>query len=134
VKTVRSALYGTGSFAGDAGREEAMIIRSWRAVAASEEVVKAYADHLERFTFEEMARLSGHIGACLSSKRDGDRFVLLVMSFWKDMDAVRQFSPGSVDDAVVKPSTQKLLEEFDLKVEHFEVLVKSGSVLGSSTE
>jgi heme-degrading monooxygenase HmoA len=111
-----------------------MIIRSWRAVAASEEVVKVYADHLKRSTFKEMARLSGHIGACLSSKRNGDRFVLLVMSFWKDMDAVRQFSHGLVDDAVVKPSTQKLLEEFDLKVEHFEVLAKSGSVLGDSIE
>jgi hypothetical protein len=104
-----------------------MIIRSWRAVAASEEVVKAYADHLERSTFEEMARLSGHIGACLSSKRDGDRFVVWVLSYWVDMDAVRRFSQGLSDDAVVKPSTQKLLASFDLKVEHFEVLVQSGS-------
>src|SRR5215204_5062537 len=97
-----------------------MIIRSWRAVAASEEVVKHYAAHLEQSTFKEMAQLPGHIGACLSSKRDGDRFVVWVLSYWADIDAVRRFSHGFSDDAVVTPRTQKLLESFDLKVEHFE--------------
>ena len=34
------------------------------------------------------------------------------------------------DDAVVKPSTQKLLESYDAKVEYFEVCAVSGHLPG----
>ena len=37
---------------------------------------------------------------------------------------------GDFDDAVVKPSTQRLLKSFDLKVEYFETLVATGVVGG----
>ena len=49
-----------------------MIIRSWRAVAGSDEVLQAYADHLKRTTFVEMAQLPGHLGATLAVKVNSD--------------------------------------------------------------
>lgn len=55
---------------------------------------------------------------------------LVVMSFWEDMSSAGHFMKGEFDDAVVKPSTQKLLQSFDLKVEYFETLVSTG-VAGS---
>jgi hypothetical protein len=42
------------------------------------------------------------------------------------MNAAAHFVKGDFDDAVVKPSTQKLLQSFDLKVEFFETLVSTG--------
>ena len=48
-----------------------MIIRSWRAVAGSDEVLAAYADHLQKTTFVEMAELPGHLGATLARKVKG---------------------------------------------------------------
>jgi len=106
-----------------------MIIRFWRAVAGSTEVLDAYADHLRRTTFVEMADLPGHLGATLARKVRGSDNELVVMSFWEDMDSTAHFIKGGFDDAVVKPSTQKLLKSFDLKVEYFETLVSTG-VLG----
>src|SRR5215467_9748902 len=107
-----------------------MVIRSWRAIAASQRVVDQYTSHLERTTFKEMARLDGHLGASLSKKPIGDRFELLVLSYWRDMEAVQRFAKGAIDDAVVKPSTQKLLESYDTKVEYFEVCGASGLLPG----
>lgn len=107
-----------------------MIIRSWRAVAGSDEVLAAYADHLRRTTFVEMAALPGHVGATLARKLRGTENELVVMSFWKDIASAGHFIQGDFDDAVVKPSTQKLLKSFDLKVEYFETLVSTGIVGG----
>ena len=52
------------------------------------------------------------------------------MSFWKDLASAGHFQKGDFDDPVVKPSTQKLLKSFELKVEHFETLVSTGVVGG----
>ena len=106
-----------------------MIIRSWRAVAGSDEVLAHYADHLRRTTFVEMADLPGHLGATLTRKINGKDNELLVMSFWEDLESAGHFVKGDFDDAVVKPSTQKLLQSFDLKVAYFETVVATG-VLG----
>jgi len=111
-----------------------MIIRFWRAVAGSDEVLEAYADHLRKTTFREMAELPGHLGATLARKVRGVDNELVVMSFWADMDSAGHFIQGNFDDAVVKPSTQKLLKTFDLKVEYFETLVSTGVVGGHDPE
>jgi heme-degrading monooxygenase HmoA len=105
-----------------------MIIRWWRAVAGSEEVLKAYADHLERTTFVEMAELPGHLGAALAVKVKGAEHELVVTSLWEDLASAGHFERGDFDDAVVKPSTQKLLKSFDLKVEYFETVVATGKL------
>ena len=54
-----------------------MIIRWWRAVAGSEDVLNRYADHLERTTFVEMAELPGHLGAALAVKVKGEDYELI---------------------------------------------------------
>jgi heme-degrading monooxygenase HmoA len=107
-----------------------MIIRYWRAVAGSDGVLAAYAKHLETTTFVEMAQLPGHLGATLARKVRGENNELVVMSFWDDMASAGHFGKGDFDDAVVKPSTQKLLHSFDLKVEYFETVVSTGLVSG----
>lgn len=103
-----------------------MIIRWWRAVAGSKDVLNAYAEHLERTTFVEMAELPGHLGAALAVKVNGQDNELVVTSLWSDLASSSHFEKGAFDDAVVKPSTQKLLQSFDLKVEYFETVVATG--------
>lgn len=103
-----------------------MIIRSWRAVAGKDEVLAKYADHLIRTTFKEMSELPGHLGATLARKIEGKDNELVVISYWSDMDSANHFGKGAFDDAVVKASTQELLQSFDLKVEYFETIASSG--------
>lgn len=103
-----------------------MIIRIWRAVAGSDEVLQHYADHLKRTTFVEMAELPGHLGASLSVKVNGKDNELMVMTFWENRSSAGHFEKGNFDDAVVKESTQKLLQSFDLKVEYFDTILTTG--------
>jgi len=103
-----------------------VIIRMWRAVAGSDEVLDTYAEHLTRTTFVEMAALPGHLGAVLSKKVDDPECALMVTTYWEDRTASGQFKGPADDDAVVKESTQKLLQSFELKVEYFETVVTTG--------
>ncbi len=105
-----------------------MIIRSWRAVAGTDDVLRQYADHLRTTTFAEMAQLPGHLGASLAVKLNGTDNELVVISLWADTRSAAHFETGEFDDAVVKPSTQKLLKSFDLKVEYFETVVSTGKL------
>ncbi|WP_394198594.1 hypothetical protein [Litoreibacter albidus] len=105
-----------------------MIIRWWRAIAGTDEVLQQYAEHLERTTFKEMAELPGHLGAALAVKLNGNDYELVVTSLWEDLCSAGHFEKGDFDDAVVKPSTQKLLMSFDLKVEYFETIVATGAL------
>ncbi len=106
-----------------------MIIRWWKAVAGTDAVLQQYADHLRRTTFVEMAELPGHLGATLAVRVQGKDNELVVASFWEDLDSSAHFEGAAFDDAVVKPSTQKLLQSFDLKVEYYETVVATG-ILG----
>lgn len=107
-----------------------MIIRWWRAVAGTDTVLEAYADHLKNTTFVEMAQLPGHLGATLAVKVNGRDNELVVTSLWTNLASAAHFEKGAFDDAVVKPSTQKLLKSFDLKVEYFETVVATGILDG----
>ena len=105
-----------------------MIVRTWRGEASTDEAAKAYAEHVENTAFPKMRKLPGHIGAYLFSKKTAERIVVLVMSYWEDMQAVQQFSSETIDTAVVESRAQAVLESFDPEVEHFELVVKSGSI------
>ena len=103
-----------------------MVIRWWRATAGSDEVLARYAEHLERTTFVEMSEIPGYLGAALARKVNAPNNELVVTSFWDDLESAAHFEQGEFDDAVVKPSTQALLQSFDLKVEYFETVVSTG--------
>ena len=107
-----------------------MVIRLWRATAGSNEVLSQYAEHLERTTFVEMSELPGHLGATLATKVNAPDNELIVTSFWQDLQSAGHFEQGAFDDAVVKPSTQALLQSFDVKVEYFETVVTTGLLAG----
>lgn len=106
-----------------------MIIRWWRAVAGTDEVLRQYAAHIQRATFQGMAQLPGHLGAALAVKVNSNNCELVVTSLWKDLSSAGHFKKGDFDDAVVKPSTQQVLQSFDLKVEYFETVAATGSLL-----
>ena len=103
-----------------------MVIRWWRATAGSDDVLAQYAEHLARTTFVEMAELPGHLGAALATKVNGVDNELVVTSLWADLESAGHFEQGEFDDAVVKPSTQALLQSFVVKVEYFETVVSTG--------
>lgn len=81
---------------------------------------------------KKMAHLTGHLGAALAVKVKGQQNELVVTRLWSDLASAGHFEKGDFDDAVVKPSTQKLLKSFDLKVDYFETVVATGKLVDES--
>jgi heme-degrading monooxygenase HmoA len=101
-----------------------MIIRSWTAAALSKNVA-AYTRHFSDSVLPALRRIPGHKGAYLLKKSDGARVELVVLTLWDSMAAVQEFAGNSADEAVVEPAAEAVLESFDRKVQHFEVVLSS---------
>jgi heme-degrading monooxygenase HmoA len=101
-----------------------MIIRCWRGRARAESA-DAYQRHVATTVFPKLEQLNGYVhGRVL--RRDIDDFVeFLVMTEWASSSAIRAFAGDTPDHAVVEPEARTLLSDFDLRVEHFEVVEES---------
>jgi heme-degrading monooxygenase HmoA len=108
-----------------------MIIRSWKATALPENVA-AYTRHFSDSVLPALRRIPGHKGAYVLKKSGGERVELVVLTLWDSMDAIQGFAGNSADEAVVEPGAEAVLESFDRKVLHFEVLLSSPGANASS--
>jgi heme-degrading monooxygenase HmoA len=98
-----------------------MIIREWRGRASLNEA-EAYPAHFRTKVVPELTRLSGFVGAHLSRRPLADRFEFLVLTRWRSIDAIRDFAGSEIDKAVVEPGAVAALIDFDVRVQHYEVL------------
>ena len=103
-----------------------MIARLWHGWAKPEN-----ADGYERLLRSEVLpgihRIGGHRGAYLLRRERDGRIEFVTMTLFDDLDAVRAFAGDDYEAAVVPPAAQALLDEFDERSEHFEVVLRPES-------
>lgn len=97
-----------------------MISRNWRGIARLEEADN-YVRHLQRETFPELSRIAGFISASILRRPTSGGIEFLIVTTWQSMDAIRQFAGEAVEVAVVPPTVQAMMIEYDHKVAHYEI-------------
>jgi heme-degrading monooxygenase HmoA len=98
-----------------------MISRHWKGIARPEEADN-YIEHLRRDTFPQLSGIHGFVGASIL-KRQVDRGVeFLIVTIWESMEAIERFAGETPDAAVVPPSVQDMMVEYDRKVLHYEIV------------
>ena len=97
------------------------ISRHWRGIAKPEKT-EDYIHHLRKDTFPELARIEGFIKASILRRpiREGTEF--LIVTTWQSIEAIRKFAGESASTAVVSPSVQAMMVEYDREVAHYEIL------------
>src|SRR5262245_27208951 len=103
-----------------------MIVRIWRGQAARGEKAEAYHRHVTQTVFPALTAIRGHIGAYLLTRKVDERIEFLAVTLWHSMDAIKEFTSGEPDLAVVEPEARAVLAEFDGFVRHYEVAHSSG--------
>ena len=98
-----------------------MIVRSWRSLAATEKQ-HAYPAHFRGAVLPELQRIAGFRGASLLSTKTAGGIEFLVLTRWESMDAIRAFTGGDVERAVVKPAAVAALDDFDQRVRHYDLI------------
>ena len=97
------------------------ISRHWKGVAKPKEADK-YIHHLQSDTFPKLAKINGFISASIlrRSIRNGTEF--LIVTTWQSIEAIRRFAGESASTAVVPPSVQAMMVEYDTEVAHYEIV------------
>jgi heme-degrading monooxygenase HmoA len=100
-----------------------VIARVWSATSAPENAA-AYADHLRTHVLANLKAVDGYAGAGLWERPVGDAVELVVVTYWRSLEAIRGFAGDEVDRAVVADEAAVLLTGFDDRVRHYELVVE----------
>jgi len=100
-----------------------VIARFWsaRATAAG---ARAYAGHLRTHVLPAVKQVDGYAGAVLLEREVSAAVEILVITWWRSLDAIRRFAGPDPEEAVVADAAAALLTTFDRRVRHYELVVK----------
>jgi heme-degrading monooxygenase HmoA len=100
-----------------------MIARYWSAQTTAAQA-PAYAEHLRARVLPALRTLEGYRGARLLQRAIPGGVEVIVITFWRSLDAIRGFAGADLEAAVVAEEAAALLTRFDSRVRHYEVTVE----------
>ena len=98
-----------------------MISRQWRGLAKPA-CAEAYVRHLQTETFPAIRAIPGFLGASILRRPTRDGVEFLVVTEWTSIRAIRRFAGADADAAVVPPTVQDMMVEYDRVVRHYDVV------------
>ena len=102
-----------------------MIARLWSARATPPQA-RAYVHYLETHVLPALRKLDGYAGAMLLERRACGDVEIVVVTWWRSLDAIRAFAGADLEEAVVADEAAALLTHFDRRVRHYELVVQDG--------
>ena len=99
-----------------------MIARVWSARTTSVQA-PAYVEHLRTQVLPAVRRVEGYSSALLLERAAPEAVEIIVLTFWRSLDAIEGFAGSDLEGAVVAEEAAALLTEFDRRVRHYEVVV-----------
>lgn len=100
-----------------------MIARFWSAQTTPAQA-PAYADHLRTHVLPTVRKVNGYAGAMLLERGASDAVEIIVITWWRSLDAIRGFAGADLEEAVVADEAASLLTQFDRRVRHYALVVK----------
>jgi heme-degrading monooxygenase HmoA len=104
------------------GGASAMIVRTWSARATSDGT-KKYITHFRRKVLPQLQQIRGYRGALLLRRGENEKVEVQVLTFWNSMASIRQFAGTDLDRAVVENEAKVVLQDFDSRVAHFNIVL-----------
>jgi heme-degrading monooxygenase HmoA len=99
-----------------------MIVRAWSA-HATEEGAEHYVSHFQKKVVPQLQQIRGYRGALLLRRKQDLEVRVQVLTFWDTMSSIHQFAGLDPDNAVVEEEARAVLQGFDTRVVHFEVVL-----------
>jgi heme-degrading monooxygenase HmoA len=97
-----------------------MIARMWSAQTTSGQL-PGYLDHLHEHVVPALRLLDGYVGVTILDRPLTDGMEVMVITYWRSIDAIRAFAGTDVDRAVVAKEAAAILSRFDEHVRHYVV-------------
>ena len=77
--------------------------------------------HLTTKVLPALRELDGYEGAFLLERLGDESVELIVVTWWKSLDAIRGFAGDALEAAVVADEAAALLTRFDRNVKHYDL-------------
>ena len=100
-----------------------MIARFWTA-KTSQAQAPVYAEHMKNHVLATLRDVDGYIGARLLERETDGGVEIVVITFWRSLDAAGKFAGDDVERAVVSDEIAPLLLYYDQRVRHYDVVVE----------
>ena len=97
-----------------------MISRHWKGIAKRDHADR-YIAHLKNDTLPQLSSLPGFIRASVLCRDVPSGTEFQVVTVWSSLRAIETFAGADVETAVVPPTVQMMMVEYDRKVAHYEV-------------
>jgi heme-degrading monooxygenase HmoA len=98
-----------------------VISRHWNGLCKRDSADR-YVEHLERQTFPQLAALPGFVRASILRRDLAAGTDFQVVTLWQSLAAIEAFAGKDIDTAVVPASVQAMMQRYDRKVAHYEVV------------
>jgi heme-degrading monooxygenase HmoA len=99
-----------------------MIARVWTARAA-EANAAAHREHFAQQVLPAVRTIAGYAGATLLTRATDDTIEITVITRWHSLEAIRAFAGDDIESAVVADAAVSLLDAWDRRVRHYEVIL-----------
>ena len=105
-----------------------MIARLWHGKVANEKAA-AYHEYLLATGLKDYRLVPGNRSVNLLKRQDGAVTHYYTLTYWNDIESIRQFAGEDYEKARYYPEDKNYLLELENKVVHFEVLehIEGGS-------
>ncbi len=98
-----------------------MIVRMWHG-----RVSTSKADEYAQFTngraIPDYRSVKGNISVHVLQRREGDVTHFITLTFWDDLESIKDFAGEDVEAAKYYPEDKDYLLEFEPRVVHYEVV------------
>lgn len=98
-----------------------MIARMWHGTVPAPKA-GAYREFLNARAIPDYQSVPGNLGVYILERSEGAITHFITLTFWKDIESIKEFAGEDVDIAKYYPEDQEFLLEFEPKVVHYEVV------------
>ena len=97
-----------------------MIARIWKGKTKIEHLVE-YANFMKTRAIPDYSKTVGFIKLAFLKRTDNDYAYFNLITFWENMDVIKDFAGNDFDKAKYYPEDKNYLIDFPEKVTHYEV-------------
>ena len=101
-----------------------MIARIWRGWASTEQAADLYEAFLRSEFLPSAHEIEGYRGASVLRRVLGSEIEFMTVTYFESLDAVRRFAGDDVEAAHVAPRARELLDRFDARCLHFNLVIQ----------
>jgi heme-degrading monooxygenase HmoA len=101
-----------------------MIVRMWHGRVPTSRA-QAYREFTIQRAIPDYQSVEGNLSVHILERTEGDITHFITLTFWRDMESIKEFAGEDVEKAKYYPEDRDFLLEFESTVVHYEVVGQS---------